>query len=60
MAMARDEVTQVAKQEALDQENTAFIVQGEATTDKPVNVSPQIRVKVCGSSSINLFFLMNL
>ncbi|CAG5118880.1 unnamed protein product, partial [Candidula unifasciata] len=45
MAMIKDEIAHVATQEALDQENTAFIVQGEAASNKPVNAAPRIRVK---------------
>lgn len=46
MEMKREEINLVATQEALDQENTAFIVQGDVTPNKSDTLTPQIKIKV--------------
>uniref|UniRef100_A0A0B7AZA9 Uncharacterized protein n=3 Tax=Arion vulgaris TaxID=1028688 RepID=A0A0B7AZA9_9EUPU len=45
MAMTKQEVTNVAAKEPIDQENTAFIVQGELAANKPELSVPVIRIK---------------
>ncbi|GFO23165.1 hypothetical protein PoB_004967000 [Plakobranchus ocellatus] len=49
LSMKKQEIDEVAKMEATDQENTAFIVQGDQASNKPKGVIPQIKVKVSGS-----------
>ncbi|GFS22117.1 hypothetical protein ElyMa_001609300 [Elysia marginata] len=45
LAMIKEEIDEVAKQEATDQENTAFIVQGVAASNMRKHVAPCIRIK---------------
>ncbi|KAK3769986.1 hypothetical protein RRG08_061958 [Elysia crispata] len=45
LGLIKEEIDEVAKQEATDQENTAFIVQGESSSNTPKDVRPRIKIK---------------